>query len=49
VDIKKLDEVPPLMKDNKYRHGPPNPPELNPPLGLTLLMYLFKYPELIGT
>jgi hypothetical protein len=32
VDVKKLDEVPPPTKDHEYRHGPPNPPELNPPL-----------------
>jgi hypothetical protein len=49
VDVKKLDEVPPPTKDNEYRHGPPNPPELNPPLGSTLLMHLFKHPELAGT
>lgn len=48
VDIKKLDEVPPPIKNNEYRHGPPNPPELNPPLGSTLLMHLFKHPELAG-
>ncbi|KAE9374270.1 hypothetical protein N431DRAFT_437737 [Stipitochalara longipes BDJ] len=49
VDVKKVDEVPPPTKDNDYRHGPPNPPELNPPLGSTLLMHLFKHPELAGT
>lgn len=49
VDVKKLDDVPPPTKDNEYRHGPPNPPELNPPLGSTLLMHLFKHPELAGT
>jgi hypothetical protein len=49
VDVKKLDEVPPPTKDNEYRHGPPNPPELNPPLGSNLLMHLFKHPELAGT
>lgn len=49
VDIKKLDEVPPPTKDNEYRHGPPNPPELIPPLGSTLLMHLFKHPDLAGT
>jgi hypothetical protein len=49
VDVKKLDEVPPPIKDNEYRHGPPNPPELNPPLGSNLLMHLFKHPELAGT
>ncbi len=49
VDVKKLDEVPPPTQDNEYRHGPPNPPELNPPLGSTLLMHLFKHPELAGT
>jgi hypothetical protein len=49
VDVKKLDEVPPPTKDNEYRHGPPNPPELNPPLGSTLLMHLFKHPTLAGT
>lgn len=49
VDIKKLDEVPPPTKDNEYRHGPPNPPELIPPLGSNLLMHLFKHPELAGT
>jgi hypothetical protein len=48
VDVKKLDEVPPPTKDNEYRHGPPNPPELNPPLGSTLLMHLFKHPKLAG-
>jgi hypothetical protein len=49
VDVKRVDEVPPPAKDNEYRHGPPNPPELNPPLGSTLLMHLFKHPELAGT
>jgi hypothetical protein len=49
VDVKKLDEVPPPARNNEYRHGPPNPPELNPPLGSTLLMHLFKHPELAGT
>ncbi|KIN07137.1 hypothetical protein OIDMADRAFT_174154 [Oidiodendron maius Zn] len=49
VDVKKLDEVPPPTKDNEYRHGPPNPPELSPPLGSTLLMHLFKHPTLAGT
>ncbi|KAF8858277.1 hypothetical protein BDZ45DRAFT_743523 [Acephala macrosclerotiorum] len=49
VDIKSLDEVPPPAKKNEYRHGPPNPPELSPPLGSILLMNLFKHPELAGT
>jgi len=49
VDVKKVDEVPPPTKDNEYRHGPPNPPDLNPPLGPTLLMHLFKHPEEAGT
>jgi hypothetical protein len=49
VDIKKVDEVPPPLKDNDYRHGPPNPPELNPPLGPTILMHLFKHPDKAGT
>jgi hypothetical protein len=49
VDVKKLDEVPPPTKDYEYRHGPPNPPELNPPLGSNFLMHLFKHPELAGT
>jgi hypothetical protein len=49
VDVKKLDEVPPPTKDHEYRHGPPNPPELIPPLGSNLLMHLFKHPELAGT
>ena len=49
VDVKKLDEVPPPTKDNEYKHGPPNPPELSPPLGSTLLMHLFKHPTLAGT
>lgn len=49
VYVKKVDEVPPPAKDNDYRHGPPNPPELNPPLGPTILMHLFKHPEKAGT
>ncbi|PMD55295.1 uncharacterized protein K444DRAFT_634131 [Hyaloscypha bicolor E] len=48
VDIRKPDEVPPPNRDHEYRHGPPNPPELQPPLGSNLLMHSFIHPEKIG-
>src|SRR6187402_3705186 len=44
VDVRKVDDVPPPTRDHEYRHGPPNPPEINPPLGPSLLMHLFKHP-----
>jgi hypothetical protein len=48
VDIRKLDEVPPPERDGEYRHGPPNPPELHPPIGSNLLMHCFMHPDKIG-
>lgn len=49
VDIRQLDEVPPPNRDYEYRHGPPNPPDLQPPIGSNLLMHCFMYPGKIGS
>ncbi|KUJ13162.1 uncharacterized protein LY89DRAFT_753673 [Mollisia scopiformis] len=49
IDIKKLDEVPPPTKDLEYRHGPPNPPKIIPPLGPEFLKHMFQHPELAGS
>jgi hypothetical protein len=48
VDVKKLDNVPPPSKNLEYKHGPPNPPDVIPPLGPTFLAHMFKHPELAG-
>jgi hypothetical protein len=44
VDIRKIDDIPPPIRQNEYRYNP-IPTDVIPPIGKNFLMHLYHHPE----